>query len=453
MCVRFTGILSVAVVLATSSRIAMADDEAVVDIGSRRELFVDHLLIEKLDGVWLKLHEPRLTPAVPGTPSGHYATVLKDGDLYRRYDRGGMADHDGDPRETTRYWESRDGIHWTKPNLGLYELNGSRDNNVIQANTRWFAHNFSPFLDRRPQVEKDKRFKALAGVHKGGGLCAFVSADGIRWRKLKEEPVITSKDFAFDSQNVSFWSESEGCYVCYFRTWKTPHGRLRTISRTTSTDFLNWSPPVAMAPNLAGEHLYTSGTHPYFRAPHIYIALPTRFLPDRGSSTDIMFMTTRGVNGYDRTFLEAFIRPGLDPNKWGNRSNYAALNVVPTGPNEMSIYVRERRYVLRTDGFASVHAGHEVGELLTKPIKFSGRKLEINYSTSAATDIRVEIQDPAGSPIPGYALDDCPPVIGDKIQHIMTWKPGSDVSSLSGKPIRLRFELRDADLYSFRFLD
>jgi len=453
MCVRFTGILSVAVLLATSSRIAVAGDEAVVDIGSRRELFVDHFLIEELDGVWLKLHEPRLTPLVPDTPSGHYATVLKDGDLYRRYDRGGVADYDGDRRETTRYWESHDGIHWTKPDLGLYELNGSRNNNVIQANTRWFAHNFSPFLDRRPEVEKDQRFKALAGVHKGGGLCAFVSGDGIRWRKLKDEPVITSEDFAFDSQNVSFWSESEGCYVCYFRTWKTPHGSLRTISRTTSTDFLNWSPAVAMAPNLPGEHLYTSGTHPYFRAAHIYIALPTRFLPDRGSSTDIMFMTSRGGNKYDRTFLEAFIRPGLDPNKWGNRSNYAALNVVPTGPNEMSIYVRERRYVLRTDGFASVHAGYKTGELLTKPIKFTGRKLEINYSTSAASDIRVEIQDPAGSPIPGYALEDCLPVIGDKVQHVMTWKSGSDVSSLSGKPIRLRFVMRDADLYSFRFVD
>jgi hypothetical protein len=133
-----------------------------------------------------------------------------------------------------------------------------------------------------------------------------------------------------------------------------------------------------------------------------------------------MFMISRGGDEYDRTFLEAFIRPGLDPNKWGNRSNYAALNVVPTGPHEMSIYVRERRYVLRTDGFISVHAGYKTGELRTKLFKFSGQKLEINYSTSAATDIRVEIQNPAGSPIPGHALDDCRPVIGDKLEHVMT---------------------------------
>ena len=453
MCARFVGIPSVAVLLATFFQSTLADGQTVLDIGSRRELFVDHFLIDKLDGVRLKTHEPKLTPLAPGTPSGHYTTVIKDGDLYRRYDRGGSAEHDGDPRETTRYWESRDGIHWTKPDLGLLEVNGSRDNNLILANTPWLAHNFTPFLDSRPATARDERFKALAGVHKGGGLYAFVSGDGIRWQKLKDEPVITSEAFAFDSQNVSFWSESELCYVCYFRTWKTPHGSLRTISRTTSEDFLNWSPAVAMKPNLPGEHLYTSGTHPYFRAGHIYIALPTRFMPNRGASTDIMFMTSRGANKYERTCLEAFIRPGIDPSKWGNRSNYAALNVVPTGPDEMSIYVRERRYVLRTDGFVSVHAGHNAGEILTKPIEISGQELEINYSTSAAGDVRVEIQDLAGTPIPGYTLDDCPAVIGDEIQHVVAWKSGANVSSLAGKSVRLRFVMRDADLYSFRFVD
>ena len=73
----------------------------------------------------------------------------------------------------------------------------------------------------------------------------------------------------------------------------TPHGRLRTISRTTSADYIHWSTPTPMNPNLADEHLYVSGTHPYFRAPHIYIALPTRFVPERGNSTDILFMNSR----------------------------------------------------------------------------------------------------------------------------------------------------------------
>ena len=250
----------------------------------------------------------------------------------------------------------------------------------------------------------DERFKALAGTAKSS-LVAFVSGDGIHWRKLRPEPVITySREYAFDSQNVSFWSESEQRYVCYFRHFLDR--QLRSVCRTTSADFVAWSEPVPLKPNFSGEHLYTTQTHPYFRAPHIYVALPTRFHPARGESTDILFMTARGDSRYDRTFRAAFIRPGLDPARWGNRSNYAALNVVPTGPAEMSIYATPfRRFVLRTDGFASVHADADVAEMLTRPLRFSGRELTINYSTSAGGSLRVEIQDADGQPLPGFALE------------------------------------------------
>ena len=120
-----------------------------------------------------------------------------------------------------------------------------------------------------------------------------------------------------------------------------------------------------------GEHLYTSNTHPYFRAPHIYIAMPTRLVPGRGNATDILFMTSRGGSSYDRLFREAFVRPGQDPARWGNRSNYLALNTVPTGPAEMSVYhaLSGHRYVLRTDGFVSVHGGYRGGEMLTRAFR------------------------------------------------------------------------------------
>ncbi|MBM4075428.1 MAG: hypothetical protein FJ267_07275 [Planctomycetes bacterium] len=284
-------------------------------------------------------------------------------------------------------------------------------------------------------------------------LFAFVSADGIHWKKLSNEPVIRyTKEYAFDSQNVSFWSESEQKYVCYFRHFLDK--KLRSICRTTSTDFVNWTEPVPLRPNFPGEHLYTSLTQPYFRAPHIYIATPTRFHPDRGESTDILFMSTRGDHPYDRTFREAFIRPGLDPNRWGNRSNYAALNVVPTGPNEMSIYTTPfRRFTLRTDGFASVHAGADSGEMITQVLKFSGKKLTINYATSAGGKVQVEIQDASGKLVPGFGINDCRSLVGDTIEQTVSWSQGTDVSNLSGKPVRLRFVMQEADLYSLRFID
>ena len=423
----------------------------VRDIGLRRELFVDRWLIARMSGAQLKLHEPQLAPAMSEPANNlEYGTVIKDGDLFRLYTRDGRgAKRDGDAPEVTRYCESRDGIHWTKPQLGLYEIDGSNENNVILHEPP-FCHNFSPFLDTRPGVPADERFKALAGTVKSS-LVAFVSGDGIHWRKLRPEPVITyTKEYAFDSQNVSFWSESEQRYVCYFRHFLDK--RFRSVCRTTSPDFVNWSEPVPLKPNFPGEHIYTTLTHPYFRAPHIYIALPTRFYPDRGESTDILFMTARGDVPYDRTFREAFIRPGLDPARWGNRSNYAALNVVPTGPTEMSIYTTPfRRFVLRTDGFASVHAGADEAEMVTKPMRFAGSELILNYATSGGGSLRVEIQDAEGRALPGFALADCRNLVGDAIEQTVRWTKDSDLKSIAGKPVRLRFVMSDADLYALSF--
>lgn len=109
------------------------------------------------------------------------------------------------------------------------------------------------------------------------------------------------------------------------------------------------------------------------------------------------------------------------------------------------------RFLLRTDGFASVSAPWSGGEMFTKLLTFSGNTLSLNYSTSAAGSIRVEIQDPAGRPLPGFSVDDCPEIIGDEIDRTVRWKRGSDVGELAGTPVRLRFVLRDADLFSLKF--
>jgi hypothetical protein len=422
-----------------------------IELGTRRELFIDHFLIERLEGADLRLHAPQLAAEMT-EPADHleYGTIIKDGDLYRLYTRDGRgAKFDGDTTEVTRYCESHDGIHWTKPNLGLHELNGSRENNVILHEAP-FCHNFSPMLDARPGVPESERFKALAGTVKSM-LVAFVSGDGIHWRRLRDEPVIRyTKEYAFDSQNVSFWSESEQCYVCYFRHFLD--NALRSICRTTSSDFVHWSEPVPMKPNFPGEHLYTSLTQPYFRAPHIYIATPTRFQPQRGESTDILFMTARGDRPYDRTFREAWIRPGLDPARWGNRSNYAALNVVPTAAHEMSIYTTPfRRFTLRTDGFASVHAGADPGGLRTHLLTFDGDALRLNYSTSAAGSVRVELQDAQGEAIPGFAAQDCDEMVGDDLERPVRWRGNAALSELAGRPVRLKLLLHEADVFAFQF--
>ena len=109
------------------------------------------------------------------------------------------------------------------------------------------------------------------------------------------------------------------------------------------------------------------------------------------------------------------------------------------------------RLLLRTDGFASVTAPWRGGEMLTKPVIFSGQELEINYRTSAPGVVRVELQDAAGQPISGYTLDDCPEIIGDEIARRVAWKQGPDVSRLGGQRVRLRFVMKDADLFALQF--
>jgi len=455
-----------------------------MDIGNRVELFVDHHFIESMEGVELRLHEPRGMEAVvefdkpwEGRYSG-YTTVLKDGDVYRMYYRGlPTAGRDGSNTETTCYAESSDGIHWTKPELGLFEWEGSSANNIVLADHAPLSHNFSPFFDTNPECPPEERLKAVAGTEKSG-LVAFVSGDGVRWKKIQEEPVFT--EGVFDSQNVAFWSELEQRYVCFFRVWSGGgYKGYRSVAKTTSKDFIHWSKPAEMTyGDSPREHLYTNQTHPYFRNPHLYIAVAARFMPGRrvvsaeafekiggeakysGDSSDTVLMTARGTGAYDRTFMEGFVRPGLGMNNWTSRTNYPALGVVPINDNAMSFYVNRnygqksaylQRMESRVDGFGSVHASYEGGEMITKPLLYKGGDLVINFATSAAGSIWVELQHRDGTPINGFGIDECDEILGDQIERTVTWKGNSDLSGMTGRPVQLRIRMKDADLYSVRF--
>lgn len=460
-----------------------ASSGPTIALGARRELFVDDFLIDRLSGgAALRLHAPQPAEIVMRLDSpwegvySNYFTVIKDGARWRAYYRGlPVAKHTADV-EVTCCAESSDGVRWTKPKLGLFEVQGTRENNVILARHR-ACHNFAPMLDANPDAPRDERYKALGGTG-APGLVALVSADGIHWRDLQPEPVITQG--AFDSQNIAFWSESEGCYVCYFRVFIDG---TRWIARATSKDFRHWSTPENLG--LDGkprQHLYTNQLYPYPRAPHVYLGLPTRFMGGRraldakqlaaigtpkewhygNDCVDITMISTRGGADLKRAFLEAFIRPGRDLRQWTSRSSYSAHGLFENGPDEVCFYVAHhcgypsihlRRYTIRADGFASLSGPLAGGEVVTRPLTFSGNRLTVNVSTSAAGSLRAEIQSAEGRPLPGYTLADCPEVIGDQVERIVSWKGGPDVAPLAGRPVRLRFALADADLYSLRFRD
>ncbi len=430
-----------------------------VEIGSKRQLFVDDWLIAVATGTSLVLHAPRQAEVVLELdepwedPTAAYFTVLKDGDLYRMYYRC----HNDDD-ETTCYAESTDGISWVKPTLGLFPFHGSTANNIVWNGPE--SHNFAPFLDTNPNRRPGEEYKALGGQPP----LALVSPDGINWTKVREEPVLTRG--AFDSQNVAFWDEERGHYSAYFRIFTS----VRAIARSISLNFTEWSngTPIDLGDS-PREHLYTNATTPYFRAPDMLLAFPSRFEPERQrvaehplpGVSDAVFMSSRDGTAFDRRFLEPFVEPGRDLRNWTERSNMVAWGVVPTADDEISVYYTQhyrhptahvRRGVLRTDGFVSLTAHQGGAELVTRPVVFAGGKLELNFQTSAVGGVRIELQDAAGVPIDGFTARDADELFGDDIDRTVTWNGSDDVSAMAGRPVRLRFVLRGADVYSFRFL-
>ena len=489
----------------------MAQDKPL-NIGTDRQLFVDDFWLDQAKGTTRVLHEPvRRAPAIeadrPWDLSPCAAGFMQDGDRFRAWYRTGndsamivkgsgqqpVLDPGDYPNATTAYAESLDGVHWEKPNLGLFEIDGSKENSAVWTGP---GANMVPFKDSNPDVPDDERYKAVVRTF---DLLALGSPDGINWRLLQDEPILT--DGPFDSVNVSFWDDSLGEYVVYARGIGNPDGSayydrvtdkfepaadganaektkghefgggVRWIRRATSKDFRSWSElePIETGA-VPDEHFYTNACVKYERAPGSYLMFPSRFVVERTPDptwphvgvNDIVFMSSRDGLNFDRSFREAFIRPGLDRNNWHDRGIYIETGILQTSPTELSLYGMEnshlpsqriRRYTLRTDGIVSVNAGYTGGEFVTRPLVFDGKGLELNYSTSAVGTVKVEIQDAQGHPQAGFTLNDCPEMFADEIEGVVRWENGSDVSSLAGKAVRLRFQLNDADIYAFKFND
>ena len=183
--------------------------------------------------------------------------------------------------------------------------------------------------------------------------------------------------------------------------------------------------------------------------------------------TETQIMASRDGVTFNR-WNEAFLPPGIQrPDSWYYAHNDVAWNMattkssLPGAPDELSFYASSgkwhgagsklTRHTLRQDGFVSASSPFSGGELLTRPLTFSGRTLAVNFATSAAGTLKVEIQDASGRPIKGFTLKDADETFGNELDRTVSWRGSSDVSRLAGKPIRLRFTLSDSDLYAIKF--
>jgi len=520
-----------------------SDSRGPIEIGTRLEPFVDGFLIARLHGgAQLRLNRPvpRELSLVTDRPwEGNACTsfaVFQDGGVYRMYyiARQFITTEDGldeNPHpDFVCYAESSDGIDWVRPELGLVEFEGSSRNNIVLSSEKhaFPVRAFAPFKDANPAADADALYKAWTirvprldgSAPRPGhspevpdGLHALKSPDGFVWTSMHDGPVIA--DGLLDSQNIAFWDTVRGEYRDYhrneFRIEKageepysdrsrpgqaargSRHGRdLRTAA---SSDFINWNEPSFVNYNQGRtDEIYNNSIVPYFRAPHIFVGLPTRYIDPGWSQaveelpeleerrlragvverygtalTDGMFMSSRDAQTFN-LWPESFIRPGLRPiDNWVYGDGFPAQGIVETrshfagAPDELSIYTSEgywrgesmqiRRYTLRVDGFASVNAPLSGGELVTKPLIFAGDRLQVNFSASAAGSVRVELlRDQMNTPIEGFGLDDCVELLGDDLNRTVRWTGGADLSRLAGVPLRLRFVLHDADLYAIQFV-
>ena len=490
------------VLLLTAGALAQANSAVPLRVGTIRQLFVDEFLIASKQNVDLKLNNPMAREVVLRAEkpwegqSMTYPCVFKDGDTFRLYYRASGPPlgsppkrEEGDERQMmwsyTALAESADGIQWNKPNLGVVDFQGNKQNNLIWPVGGQPGSDIFPFKDSNPQALPEERYKALANVGEHQ-LVALASPDGIRWRLLQKEPVLAylPGNPMMDPPNLAFWDENQQQYVAYLRNWL--NYRIRGFRRSTSKDFRHWSTPVEI--DLGGseiEHLYTNMTTPYERAPGIYFMFAKRFVPWRKTDakwpyeglSETVLLSSRDGQRFERTFMEPFVRPGLDPLNWHDRAIMMARGILQTSPTELSLYYFEhyrsdsiqlRRATVRPDGFISVSAPYSGGEFTTKPLIMEGAELELNFSSSVTGSIRVEVQDETGKSIPGFRLQDCDEIFGDQLERVVTWRRGhadvldenlkeipnkpSDLSrALRGKTIRLRFVMKAADLYSFRF--
>ncbi|MBP90270.1 MAG: hypothetical protein CMJ64_26785 [Planctomycetaceae bacterium] len=495
-----------AFILWTVTLSSLVRAEEPIQLGSRRELMLDDFLFSEVDGLEFRQHSPREAEKVlnfdanwegrpyHGISACGYPVVIADGDLFRLYYTSyhglRLKPVDAD-RQFTCYCESRDGIDWRRVELGRVEFEESTRNNILlQGGT---SHNFAPFIDTRPGVPADERYKAVAG---NGKAFVFASADGLTWRKLREEPILDGEEEAFDkfgairwgfnsgkeraildSLNVAFWDSQREQYVLFFRAYlpclsrdgKKQLPETRSVMRCTSKDFRHWEniEPIEFGePRREWIHsLYTSGLKPYFRAPHLYLGFPLRTSPRRpfhGGSfgmSESGFMFSRDAKTFT-LMKEPFLRPGRDPKNWTKHGNMMGWGMLQTADDELSFYYLQhdhqadsflRRGVLRVDGFVSLHAAEYPGGVaITKPLVFEGDRLEINAATGSGGGIRVGFLDAETlEPIEGFGESN--EFYGDQIQHFLHFGKRRDISSLAGKSIRLKISMYGADLYSLKF--
>lgn len=392
--------------------------------------------------------------------------------------------------------ESKDGIHWNRPSLTNFKDRYKKPNNIVfdETNDGIFV-----FYDKNPACPEEEKFKALGcrvkrdenGKLIRRWLHCYTSPDGYTFNEgypiHEGDP---NKEFPeYDSLNIALWNNEK--YVLYYRFNEKAEGKpLRTVRYAYSDDFHNWEEAGSLTYNDNKSYqMYTNQVMQYERAPHIFVALPTRYvercawtpnmenmasyqlkkaasdfdLPYSAREglavTDCLFMCSRDGENWNR-YCEAFMTPGIETDSnWVYGDCYPCYGLLDIGDENYYFYTIDNhmnynekkllnRWKIRKDGFAYYCADYNGGILVTKPIIYSGAKLHLNFETSAFGSIYVDILDSDGNEIDRKTSFE---IFGNSLDRPVFFADGSDFSEYEGKIVRLRFRMQDAKLYSMYF--
>lgn len=382
-----------------------------------------------------------------------YGSIVYDEDtgLYRLWWNPFIYDPDegAEERENgVEYAFSKDGITWIKPELGLVEYEGSKNNNLINRDS---GHGHGIFKDPH-ETDASKRYKMIA---RENGVSVAYSPDGMRWSDW-----IEAFKAKADTHNNAIWAPTLNKYVAISREFlgdKEKKTRRRVVARSESKDFFsNWSDVEIVMDGGTGFQTYANAI---FYHADVYIGLVAIFDTSDGP-TDNKVWTELAWSPDTRQWHRLCEGSPFIPNStvegdpdWGTA--YACLNPLFRDTDEVRIYYggcdgKHNRYrdgylmlaTIRKDRWAGYQASDE-GTIETVPVKCEGPNLYICADIKAGGSVRAEAMGTAG-----LGLNDCKPIICAVSDGKMTWS-GKDLKALEGSQIRLRFKLNKATLYSF----
>jgi hypothetical protein len=471
-------------------------------IGSKSQLVADRTWIHTSENVSFTLHPAEKHPSNPLVKADQpwegwriqvYGNVLYD-EEEKLFKMWYVADTTPDfPNFATFCATSTDGIHWEKPLLGVIKsATGLTEHNAV-ADSCLLASVMKDNTDPDPA----RRYKMIAWVQKPkpeGGPHTFLSPDGLRWTKLSDKPICKSSDVI-----TGYFDEDRKLYVAFPKLSTMVRGQVRRcFGITTSKDFITWPEPrYIFQPDQrddAGSLARIEAVRPILDVPDdpavmrtefygigVYVAesctlaFPWVFTVSNNARYgnhegpgEIQFAVSRDLDKWDRQFREPIVPRGK-VGEWDCGFFTTPSRALRVG-DEVWLYYGGANYTHGTpciyreegtgrgskytgsiglakwklDRFVSADGGGEGGKLTTVPLKFDGTKLELNAATKTGGKVSVELLD-----LQGNQLAASDPITGDSLRHQVKWN--NDIALFAGRPVVLRFRLKNASLFACSF--